>query len=101
MQHHHLPPRYDREGLAAWATERFHTIIDTDEIRLMLRPEIESLLIKQAHEHYQGANLSTSSIASSMRPTRAPRVARSSLRPTIPGPWKTSLPGRTRPWASM
>ena len=53
-----MPPRYDREGLAAWASERFHMIIDADEIRPMLRPEIEALLIEQAHKHYQGAELS-------------------------------------------
>src|SRR5208283_708057 len=53
----HMPPRYDREGLAAWATERFHTIIDADEIRPMLRAEIEALLLKQAHDRYQGAAL--------------------------------------------
>jgi preprotein translocase subunit SecA len=57
-QHQHLPPRYDREGLAAWASERFHTIIEVDEIRPMLRPEIEALLLEQAHKHYQGAALS-------------------------------------------
>ena len=55
---HHMPPRYDREGLAAWASERFHMILDADEIRHMLRPEIEALLLEQAHKHYQGAALS-------------------------------------------
>ena len=54
----HMPPRYDREGLAAWATERFHTIIDADEIRPLLRAEIEAFLLKQAHDRYQGAALS-------------------------------------------
>jgi preprotein translocase subunit SecA len=57
-QQQHLPPRYDREGLAAWASQRFHTVIEVDEIRPMLRPEIETLLIEQAHKHYQGAALS-------------------------------------------
>jgi preprotein translocase subunit SecA len=54
----HMPPRYDREGLAAWASERFHTVIEADEIRPMLRPEIETLLLKLGREHYQGAKLS-------------------------------------------
>ncbi|MDR3621821.1 MAG: preprotein translocase subunit SecA [Paludisphaera borealis] len=50
-------PRYDREGLAAWASERFHSIVDADELRPLLRPEIESHLIELAHKHYQGAKL--------------------------------------------
>ena len=54
----HMPPRYDREGLAAWATERFHTIIDAAEIRPLLRAEIEAFLLEQAHDRYQGAALS-------------------------------------------
>ncbi len=53
-----MPPRYDREGLAAWATERFHTIIDAEEIRPLLRAEIEALLLKLARDRYQGATLS-------------------------------------------
>ncbi|MGC8639178.1 MAG: SEC-C metal-binding domain-containing protein, partial [Isosphaeraceae bacterium] len=56
-QQHHSPPRYDREGLSAWASDRFHMILDVDEIRHMLRPEIEALLIEQAHKHYQGGEL--------------------------------------------
>ena len=52
-----MPPRYDREGLATWATERFHTIIEVDEIRPMLRAEMEAFLIKLAHDRYQGAAL--------------------------------------------
>jgi preprotein translocase subunit SecA len=50
-------PRYDRDGLAAWASERFHTHIDPEELRPMLRPEIESLLLDQARKHYQGARI--------------------------------------------
>jgi preprotein translocase subunit SecA len=50
--------RYDRDGLAAWASDRFHTIIDAEELRPLLRPEIESLLLGVAHKHYQGARLS-------------------------------------------
>ncbi len=52
-----MPPRYDREGLAAWASERFHTVIEAEEIRPMLRTEIEALLLKQAHHRYRGAEL--------------------------------------------
>lgn len=50
-------PRYDREGLAEWASERFRTTIDPEELRPMLRPEIEELLLSVAHKHYPGARL--------------------------------------------
>jgi preprotein translocase subunit SecA len=50
--------RYDRDGLAAWASERFHTVIDPDELRPLLRPEIESLLLEVGHKHYKGAHVS-------------------------------------------
>jgi preprotein translocase subunit SecA len=50
--------RYDRDGLAAWASERFHSVIDADELRPLLRPEIESLLLDVAHKHYKGTKLS-------------------------------------------
>ncbi len=54
---HGQGPRYDREGLAAWASERFHTVVDADELRPMLRPEIEALLLDVAHKHYPGGRL--------------------------------------------
>jgi preprotein translocase subunit SecA len=54
---HNVTPRYDREGLAAWASERFHSIVDADEIRPLLRPEIEALLLGLARQHYEGAAL--------------------------------------------
>ena len=50
--------RYDRDGLAAWASERFHTVVDADELRPLLRPEIESLLLEVGHKHYKGAKVS-------------------------------------------
>ena len=52
------PARYDREGLARWASERFHTLIDADELRPLLRSELEPLLLEVAHKHYKGAKLS-------------------------------------------
>ncbi len=52
------PARYDRDGLAAWASARFHTLIDPSELNLKLRPEIEHLLLEVAHKHYPGAKLS-------------------------------------------
>ncbi len=51
------PARYDREGLAAWASNRFHTLVDHDELNLKLRPEIEHLLLDVAHKHYLGGRL--------------------------------------------
>ena len=53
----------------------------------MLRPEIESLLIKQAHEHYQGAALSNEldrRLDAAFPSALQPREARAP--PTIPGP---------------
>jgi preprotein translocase subunit SecA len=50
-------PRYDREGLAAWASERYRMVLEPDELRPLLRPEIESLLLEQARRHYQGGRL--------------------------------------------
>jgi preprotein translocase subunit SecA len=50
-------PRYDRDGLAAWASQRFHTIVDAEELRPKLRPEIEAMLLDIAQRHYPGARL--------------------------------------------
>jgi preprotein translocase subunit SecA len=52
-------PRYDRDGLAAWASERFHSVVDVEELRHLLRPEIEAHLIELAHQHYRGAKLAS------------------------------------------
>ena len=51
------PARYDRDGLAAWASERFHTLVDPDELNLKLRPEIEQFLLDITHKHYRGSQL--------------------------------------------
>ena len=50
-------PRYDREGLASWFTGRFGTFVDPEELRPLLRPEIESSLKALARERYRGATL--------------------------------------------
>jgi preprotein translocase subunit SecA len=50
-------PRYDRDGLAAWVSERFRTQVDPEELRPKLRPEIEALLLEVAHKHYAGARI--------------------------------------------
>ncbi len=46
---------YNREGLAAWASERFQMLLDPEEFHLKLRPEIEATLLDIAHRHYPGA----------------------------------------------
>lgn len=51
------PARYDREGLTAWASDRFHTLIDPEEFSLKLRPEIEQMLLEIGSQHYLGAKL--------------------------------------------
>jgi preprotein translocase subunit SecA len=50
-------PRYDRDGLAAWASDRFGTPIDPEEIRSKLKPEIEEMLLEIASRQYPGARL--------------------------------------------
>ena len=50
-------PRYDRDGLAAWATDRFGVYIDPEEIRSKFKPEIEEMLIGIAHRQYRGGAL--------------------------------------------
>ncbi|MGP0068308.1 MAG: preprotein translocase subunit SecA [Isosphaeraceae bacterium] len=52
------PPRYNREGLAQWFADRYHAVLATDELRPLLRSEIESLLIDLAHQKYEGAQSS-------------------------------------------
>jgi len=56
-QRHDQTPRYDREGLAAWASERFHTVVDAAEMQTMLRPEMDAFLIAIARKKYEGARL--------------------------------------------
>jgi preprotein translocase subunit SecA len=50
-------PRYDRDGLAAWASDRYQTEIDPDELRPLLRSQIEARLIELAQKSYRGAKL--------------------------------------------
>ena len=66
-------PRYDRDGLAAWATDRFGVYIDPEEIRSKLRPEIEALLLDVAHREYPAASWPRSSTIGSWsrKPTAA------------------------------
>ncbi len=53
----HSAPRYDREGLATWASSRYHENVDPSELQPLLRPEIELRLIELAHRRYEGAKL--------------------------------------------
>ena len=50
-------PRYDREGLAEWASSRFGMPIDVESIRNLLRPEIEEKLLEMARAQYPGERL--------------------------------------------
>jgi preprotein translocase subunit SecA len=50
-------PRYDRDGLADWANDRYQTQIDPDELRPLLRSQIETRLIELAQKSYRGAKL--------------------------------------------
>jgi preprotein translocase subunit SecA len=54
---HPQTPRYDREGLAGWFSDRYHAVLHADELRPLLRTEIEALLIGLAHQQYQGARI--------------------------------------------
>jgi len=51
--------RYDRDGLASWASQRFNSHVEAEELRPLLRPEIERLLLGVARGHYAGATLAT------------------------------------------
>jgi preprotein translocase subunit SecA len=50
-------PRYDKDGLAHWATERFNQPIDAETIRPMLRADIEAMLLRVAQQSYRGNDL--------------------------------------------
>jgi preprotein translocase subunit SecA len=83
-------PRYDREGLAAWASSRYHTDIKEEELRPLLRPEIEERLIALAHQHYQGATLSQELEA---------KLA--AIKPTGPHPDKNGTPADPQALADL
>ena len=51
------PIRIDREGMAAWASERFHVELDAEELKTKLRPEIELFLVELAQRQYRGGIL--------------------------------------------
>src|SRR6185503_19920686 len=55
---HNQSPRNDRDGLAAWATQRLGVYIDPDELRPLLRPEIDQLLEDVARKNYPGERIS-------------------------------------------
>ena len=50
-------PRYDREGLAQWATERFGVEVTAESIQNKLRPEIAAHLSELALRNYAGTRL--------------------------------------------
>ncbi len=51
------PPRLDREGLAAWVSARYHMVVEPEELRPLLRTEIEAHILDLARRHYQGGRL--------------------------------------------
>jgi preprotein translocase subunit SecA len=53
-------PRYDRDGLATWASARFDKIIEADELRPLTKNEIAKLLAEIAGSSYKGADLAES-----------------------------------------
>ena len=95
-------PRYDREGLAAWARERYHVVIDAEELRPLLRPEIEALLDRAGPPALPGSRLA----AGARRQARGRRRLQSRLRrqgrdrPPIPRPWPSWPPGHSKPSGS-
>ncbi len=48
---------YDREGLAVWVSDRLHAVMDPEEIKSLLRPEIEKMLLELGRKQYQGDRL--------------------------------------------
>ena len=63
--------------------ERFHAVIDTDELRPLLRSEIEPLLLDVAHKHYKGAKISDEldrRLAEALAPHGGERFARRSAK---------------------
>jgi preprotein translocase subunit SecA len=50
-------PRYDREGLAASVSERYHIVVEAEELRPMLRPEIEAMILELARKNYHGGKV--------------------------------------------
>ncbi len=54
---HLQTPRYDRDGLSDWFSHRYPVVLPADELRPLLRSEIEAHLIGLAHQHYQGARV--------------------------------------------
>jgi preprotein translocase subunit SecA len=77
-------PRFDREGLAVWASQRYHAIIDVEELRPLLRPQIEALLIELAHQHYRGAKLADE-LEAKLEAARVTGVT-SEKEPVVPDP---------------
>ena len=99
---HNQAPRYDREGLAAWATERFHTVDRRRRAPAAAPARDRGAPARAGPRALPGRRGSpTSSIASSTRPIRpASGRDRQAVPPPTPRPWPTWPPGPTRPWAS-
>ncbi len=53
----HQLPQYDRDGLAQWMNDRYGVSLDPEALRLLLRPEIETMLLDLARKHYKGLEI--------------------------------------------
>ena len=51
------PPRYDREGIAHWASARYGAALDAEPLANKLRPEILLYLSEFARTHFPGSKL--------------------------------------------
>ena len=50
-------PRYDRDGLAAWAAERFGQPVEPETFRTLMKHELEAELLKLSEATYKGDRL--------------------------------------------
>src|SRR6185437_2774502 len=72
------PIRIDREGLAAWASERLGVAIDAEDLKTKLRPEIEAYLLERAAQSYRGGALADeleAEFQAAYGPAHAPKAA--------------------------
>ncbi len=59
--------RYDREGLVAWAAQRFHVALDLDDLKNKQRDEIRALLIEQSRRFSDTAGEARAEMESRLR----------------------------------
>ena len=59
--------RYDREGLVAWAAQRFHVALDLEDLKNKQRDEIRALLIEQSRRFGDTAGDAQAEMESKLR----------------------------------